>query len=261
MSRPIGAMMRSRSSGVGDADLGQALHALVVGLAAAHHADVADPAGAARPAMAGTSNFGSWVSTHTASRGPSVGPTPLEQAVRPVDDDLVGHREAALGGEDLAGVAHRDAVAEHLGHPGQRGGEVDGAEDQHLRRRGEALDEDVDRVSRRPRRGWPRRPRRSGGRRCGPPRARRGRRGRRRGRGRGRRAMPSGGLARVAPAACCRCPGPSMTVASATGCSARRRVARASRRCVTAGYQSSGSMNRWIVPPHVSPTANASSSQ
>ena len=96
--------------------------------------------------MAGTSNLASWVRTHTASRGPSAAPTWLEEAVGPVDDDLVGQREAGLGGEHLPGVAHGDVVAEHLGDPDQRGGEVDRAEDEHPRRRGERLDEDRHRV-------------------------------------------------------------------------------------------------------------------
>ena len=62
----------------------------------------------------------------------------------PVDDDLVGQREAGLGGEHLAGVAHGDVEAEHLGHPHQGGGEVDGAEDEQPRRRGVGLEEDGD---------------------------------------------------------------------------------------------------------------------
>ncbi len=66
---------------------------------------------------------------------------PLEEPVRPVDDDLVGEREARLGGKDLPGVAHGHAVAEHLGQPDQGGGEVDGAEDEHAGRRRKALDE------------------------------------------------------------------------------------------------------------------------
>ena len=67
--------------------------------------------------IAGTSNLGSWVSTHTASRGPRSAPTCSSEPVRPVDDHLVGHREAPPGGEHLPGVAHRDAVAEHLRAP------------------------------------------------------------------------------------------------------------------------------------------------
>ena len=141
MSSPIGDISRSRSARRSTPASAQPLHALVVGRAAAHHADVADARWPARPAPPGTSNFGSWVRMHTASRGPSVGAALVEQRSRPVHDDLVGHREPAAGGEDLAGVAHRHAVAEHLGHLGQRGGEVDGAEDPHLRRRRAALDE------------------------------------------------------------------------------------------------------------------------
>ena len=81
---------------------------------------------------------------HTASRWLSVLPRFGEHRTRPRHDDLVGHREAAAGGEHLAGVADRHPIAEHLGHLGQRGGEVDGAEDPHLRRRGPALDEHPD---------------------------------------------------------------------------------------------------------------------
>ena len=58
----------------------------------------------------------------------------VEHRARPRDPHLVGHREPAAGREDLAGVAHRDAVAEDLGDLGERGREVDGAEDPHLRR-------------------------------------------------------------------------------------------------------------------------------
>ena len=173
MSSPIGAMIRARL-GVVDARLGRSRSTRSAWV----RRDCPSRRGSRRrcrsaATMAGTSNLWSWVSTHTASRGPSVGADPLEQAVRPVDDDLVGHREPPPGGEHLAGVAHRHPVAEHLGHLDQRGGEVDGAEDQHLRRRGERLDED-------------RRPRRSRASPCGAvvahagacrPRARRGRRG------------------------------------------------------------------------------------
>ena len=56
--------------------------------------------------------------------------------------------------------------------------------------------------------------------------------------------------------------GPAMTVASATGSSAAQRVAqRLVDRTGRRRHQSSGSTKRWIVPPHVSPTANASSSE
>ena len=70
----------------------------------------------------------------------------VEQAIGPVNDHLVGEGEALSGGEDLTGVAHGDAVAEHLGDPHQCRREVDGPEDQHPRRLGEALDEHPDAV-------------------------------------------------------------------------------------------------------------------
>ncbi len=64
--------------------------------------------------------------------------------VRPVDDDVVGEREPPRRGEHGPGVAHGHLVAEHLGHPHERAREVDGAEDQHPRRRHERLDEHGD---------------------------------------------------------------------------------------------------------------------
>ena len=87
----------------------------------------------------GTSNFGSWVSTVITVR-PSTRPASGlggEVAVRPVDDDLVGLREAAVGREDGPGVAHGHVVAEEAADPGHRGREVDRAEDQHPRLRRE----------------------------------------------------------------------------------------------------------------------------
>src|SRR5581483_9103108 len=62
-------------------------------------------------------------------------------AVGPVDDDGVGHREPRSRGEHLPGVAHRHLVTEDLGDTRERGGEVDGAEDDHAGRRREGLDE------------------------------------------------------------------------------------------------------------------------
>ncbi len=46
-----------------------------------------------------------------------VGADLLEVAIGPVDDDLVGHREAGRSSEDGAGIADRHAVAEDLGDP------------------------------------------------------------------------------------------------------------------------------------------------
>ena len=77
---------------------------------------------------------------------PELGTDLLEVAVGPLVDDVVGHREALAGGEHRAGVAHHDAVPEHLRDLGQRAGEVDRAEDHHPRRRRERLDEHRHRV-------------------------------------------------------------------------------------------------------------------
>jgi hypothetical protein len=43
-------------------------------------------------------------------------------------------------------VAHRHPVAEHFRYPSERGGKIDCAEDHHLGRRSEGLDEHGDRV-------------------------------------------------------------------------------------------------------------------
>ena len=88
----------------------------------------------------GTSNFGSWVSTQITVRSSTAGRRP-RYSVRPLDDDLVGLGEALGGGEHRPRVAHRHVVAEEAADPGDRGGEVDGAEDQHPRRRRERLHE------------------------------------------------------------------------------------------------------------------------
>ena len=111
-----------------------------MGLAAAHHTDVAD-VGAERALHCGYVELR--VVRQDADRVALAQRAPrfVEHRARPRHDDLVGHREPAAGGEHLAGVAHGDPVAEHLGHLGERGGEVDGSEDPHLRRRRPALDE------------------------------------------------------------------------------------------------------------------------
>jgi hypothetical protein len=66
-----------------------------------------------------------------ADRGTAVHLGALQVAVRPLDHDLVRVREACRGGEDRAGVAHGDPVAEEAAGLAERGGEVDRAEDQH----------------------------------------------------------------------------------------------------------------------------------
>ena len=78
-----------------------------------------------------------------ADRGPLVHGRAREKAVGPVDDELVGVREA-LGSHELrARVAHRHAVAEIAAERGERRGEVDGAEDVQLGTRSEGGDEDL----------------------------------------------------------------------------------------------------------------------
>ena len=57
--------------------------------------------------------------------------------MRPLDDHLVRGGEPALRGEHRPGVADGDPVAEEAADVRHRGGEVDGAEDQHPRARGE----------------------------------------------------------------------------------------------------------------------------
>ena len=68
----------------------------------------------------------------------------VEVAIWPVVDYFVGEREALLRGEHRSGITHRHAIPEQLARPHQRSGEIDRAEDDHPRRRGEALDEDAD---------------------------------------------------------------------------------------------------------------------
>ena len=80
--------------------------------------------------------------THGVGRAEAVTDA-LQQAIRPVDDDLVGQREPGTRGEHLAGVTDRHPIAESFRRPAQRGGEVDRTEDQHLRRLGVRLDEDL----------------------------------------------------------------------------------------------------------------------
>lgn len=90
----MGEWSRARSAGSSMAVLGQAGEAPVVGPAAAHHADVADIGGQGGP-------YGGhvelrFVGEHADGVERAEGrPDALEQAVGPVDDDLVGHRERA----------------------------------------------------------------------------------------------------------------------------------------------------------------------
>ena len=62
--------------------------------------------------------------------------------MRPLDHDRVGVREPGSRREHRPRVADRDVVPEERAHPRDRGGEVDGAEDEHARLGGEGGDED-----------------------------------------------------------------------------------------------------------------------
>ena len=222
MSRPIGGHQPGELRGAVDRRPRQSLEPLVVGRPAAHDADVADVGG--ERALHGRHVELRVVGEDAHRVAGAERLTPLrEHRAGPRDHHLVGHREAPAGGEDLAGVAHRHPVAENLGHLGERGGEVDGAEDPHLRRRGVGLDVDADdRRILEVLRGRLAAAVRSGARPSGPPRARPARRGRRRGRARDRRAnrrpRSPGSTSSLAPR-----DGPSITVARATGSSARMR--------------------------------------
>ncbi|CAO0831978.1 hypothetical protein SMICM17S_04095 [Streptomyces microflavus] len=127
---------------VGEADLAQPVVALQVGAARAHRADVGD-----REAQCGLQqrHVELGVVGEDAEHRTGVGGGPREVAVGPVDDDLVGLGEACGGGEDGPGVADGDPVAEELPGPDQRGGEVDGAEDDHAGRGHAGLDQELDR--------------------------------------------------------------------------------------------------------------------
>jgi MoxR-like ATPase len=67
-----------------------------------------------------------------------------EEAVRPLDDELVHVREALGRHEPCARVADRGAVAEEPAEPRERGSVVDRAEDVHRGPRGEGEDECLD---------------------------------------------------------------------------------------------------------------------
>ena len=150
MSRPIGDITRAISSSV-DARLAQPLDPTLVRAARAHRAEVADPR------LHRRHDRGHVELVVVGQHADRVARTELvadlrEVAIGPVVDDFVGHREAQHRGEHGAGVAHRHAVAEHLGDLRERGGEVDRAEDDHARRQHERLDEHAHRLARAPRR-------------------------------------------------------------------------------------------------------------
>ena len=132
--------MQARDVRIADTDFAQPFEALVVGAAAAHHTDVADAPGERAADRGDVELRVVGEHAHRVART-EVAADPVEQLVRPGDDELVGHRESFRRGEHLARVAHGDVVAEHLGDAGESGGEVDGSEDDHPRRRSERLDE------------------------------------------------------------------------------------------------------------------------
>jgi hypothetical protein len=174
----------------------------------------------------------------------------LQQPVGPVDDHVVGQREAPLGGEHRPGVAHRDAVPEHLGHPHQGRGEVDRPEDQHPRGRHERLDEDGHVVL--------------AGLAVGPVATH--------ARGAGRQladgvAAHHPGEVGVGERAGHGAVGPDEELAAGARPGDHRGQGHrplgpdgCGQLGEQVGHQSRGSTYRWIVPPHVSPTAKASSS-
>ena len=193
--------------------------------------------------MAGTSNLASWVSTQTASRGPRSAPTCSRWRCGQSTTTSSASGNRAVVANTSPGVAHGHVVAEHLGHPHQRAGEVDRAEDDQARRRRVRLEEHRHRLlvglaagavaadgrgARRQRRLGVARARPAAGRdRPARRRARRPRRG----------------------AACRPRPAPSTTVDED-----RRPMRRARRRAAPRSHRhSSGSRNRWTVPPQVRP--------
>ena len=158
-SRPMGARRRARSSGRSMPSSARRLEAAFVGAAAPHHAEVADLGG--QGAHDGRDVELGVVGEHADGvERAEAGPDLVEHLLGPVDHHLVGGREAGRGGEHGPGVAHRHVVPQHLGHPAQRGGEVDRSEDHHAGLRGVALHE-----HRQVGLGWPGPGGRSGGRR------------------------------------------------------------------------------------------------
>ena len=130
---------------IGDAHLGESLHACLVGAPAAHHAEVAHLAGERALDRRDVELGVVGEDAHRVGRAEG-GTESGQHPVGPVDDDLVGQREAGASGEDLSGVADGDLVAEHLGDTAQRGGEVDRTEDDHAGREGVHVHEDADLV-------------------------------------------------------------------------------------------------------------------
>lgn len=98
----------------GDADRAQPVVAFQMGAARTHRSDVRDRE-LQRHFQQRNIELG--VMGEHAEHGARVDGRRREVAVRPVDDDLVGVGEAGRCGEDGAGVAHGDVVAEECRRP------------------------------------------------------------------------------------------------------------------------------------------------
>ena len=144
MSSPIGAITRCELL-VGDTRLVEPLDPSRVRAPGSHRAEIPD-AGRQRADDRGHVELGV-VGEHADCVVTTEAVADLrEVAVGPVVHDFVGHRESLHRREHRTRVAHHHVVAEHLRDLGQRGGEVDRAEDHHARRRRERLDEHRHRV-------------------------------------------------------------------------------------------------------------------
>ena len=105
--------------GLGRAGVGQTLEPLLVGGAAAHHADVADLRGQ-RALHGGDVELGVVGEDAHRVAGAERGAVGLEHGARPTDHDLVGHREAPPGRPGVGGTAPvliRASTARCESHP------------------------------------------------------------------------------------------------------------------------------------------------
>ena len=140
MSSPIGACRRASSSSVTPRSTSSATPA-VLRPARPHRAHVPGPGAQRGEHQVGVEPV---VVRHHADHVARTEPLLREVPDGPVDDDLVGPRVAARGGEHGAGVAHRHAVARRPGPRRQRGGELERPVDDHPRRGRRHLDEHLD---------------------------------------------------------------------------------------------------------------------
>ena len=247
-SSPIGDCTRSISASL-EAGLAQPLDSTLVRAARAHRAEIADPR------LHRGRDRGNVELVVVREHADRVARAEIvahlrEIAIGPVVDDFVGHREPLHGREHRARVAHGHAVPEQLGDLDQSGGEVDRAEDDHARRLRERLDEDADDFLA----GFAVRAVVAGRGEAGLELAE-------------RVARDDAVEVGIAERALRR----SVDAHEQLGTDVRAvDDGRQRDRCLVAQrvaqrvvdrHQSNGSTKRWIVPPHVSPTANASSSE